>query len=282
MCCFSGQVQRVAGTRIFARLDGARQALVYSMQFSAASDVAMLLPIPVPPKSAEDAVKFVSLEGYPKLFEDLDALFPRPKAEGRGRGLPDLDAPGEKLQVHDVGAFEASFVPSLGDMDRLDARFRMPAGAWDVLARRKPREQAAPKLTQAEWDALPDYRDWGFCVFKLKAAPLDQRAPGDERRVHPMAFTFPTRLRDRVFFPTVHVHDGSYPLVEEFDHELFLQVGAGALQGAEADAWDESPGPASQAVEAAKAQGLVAADEHVYRRRLRAELPNRDQVVATA
>lgn len=273
MCCFSGQVQRVAGTRIFARLDGARQALVYSMTFAAANDVAMLLPVPVPPKSAEDAVKFVSLEGYPKLFEALDALYPRSK--GEGRGLTDSAPPQRKLQVHDVGAFEASFVPSLGDMDRLDERFRMPAGAWDVLARRRPREQAAPKLTQAEWDALPDYRDWGFCVFKLKAS-------ADAKQVHPMAFTFPTRHADRVFFPTVHVHDGSYPLVEEFDHELFLQVGAGALQGAEADAWEESPGPASAAVDTAKARGLVAADDHVYRRRLRGERPNRDQVVATA
>ena len=35
-------------------------------------------------------------------------------------------------------------------------------------------------------EALPMYADWGFAVFKLKAADRD-------RRVHPMAFVFPNR-----------------------------------------------------------------------------------------
>ena len=28
-------------------------------------------------------------------------------------------------------------------------------------------------------------------------------------RVHPMAFEFPTRSPDEIFFPTAHIHDGA-------------------------------------------------------------------------
>ena len=58
MCCFSQKVDVVADTNIFARAskDG-RQFLVYSMRFAAAQDLAMILPIPTPKDSPEDAVR---------------------------------------------------------------------------------------------------------------------------------------------------------------------------------------------------------------------------------
>lgn len=92
----------------------------------------------------------------------------------RAKGAP-AAAP---LRVHEVGSFEASFVPSLADFSRLDARFRLPDGLWE---------------------GLPIYADYGFAVFKLKAG---------ERKVHPMAFEFASRDRRQLFFPTVHIHDG--------------------------------------------------------------------------
>ena len=60
MCCFSKPVDVVADTNIFAResKDG-RQFLVYSMKFKSGEDLAMILPIPTPKDSAEDAVKFL-------------------------------------------------------------------------------------------------------------------------------------------------------------------------------------------------------------------------------
>lgn len=275
MCCFSGEIDHVGATRIFARhVDAGRQAVAYAMSFSAGADVAMLLPIPTPAGSAEDAVRFVDLAGDPHLFDHLDRLFPPPPASRGGRegGPLPLDGP-RQLEVHQVGAFEASFVPGLADMSRLDARFRLPEGAWQVLARRGRREQVFPQLTQAQWDALPDYRDWGFCVFKLRA--------GAEQEAHPMAFTFPTRSPKRLFFPTVHVHDGTFPLEAGFDHTLYLQTNL-ALDGRAAVEWEESRGPAHAAMDVAATQGLVNGAEHVYRRRVRGSRPNEDIVVATA
>lgn len=77
MCCFSRPVTSVSSTQIFASADGAaRQFLVYSMVYQAAEDLAMVLPLPVPAGSPEDAVRFIDLHGYPSFFEDLHAGFP--------------------------------------------------------------------------------------------------------------------------------------------------------------------------------------------------------------
>ena len=52
MCMFSGNVVDVANTRIFARdAKQNNQFLVYEMTFTAAEDLAMILPIPVPPSA---------------------------------------------------------------------------------------------------------------------------------------------------------------------------------------------------------------------------------------
>jgi hypothetical protein len=75
MCCFSGSVEVVADTKIFARsATGSRdgQVLVYSMTYAASADLAMVLPLPVPPNPSENAVTFVNLEGYPDFFRDME------------------------------------------------------------------------------------------------------------------------------------------------------------------------------------------------------------------
>ena len=83
-------------------------------------------------------------------FDDLKKAFPmsmmQPASRG-GFGLLAVVAAPPPLRVHDVGLFEASFVPTLADFERLDPRFRLSPGVWEQL---------------------PQYRDWGFAVFKLK------------------------------------------------------------------------------------------------------------------
>src|SRR5436305_14937280 len=136
MCCFSRAVEHVSQTRIFARSAGkGRQYVVYSMMIDAKEDLAMILPIPVPPKSPDDAVKFINLEKYPEFFLDLKKGFPPlPTAAPASRGHS-LSAGGikPKLEVVPVGSFEASFVPSIADFARLDERFRLPEGTWAAL-----------------------------------------------------------------------------------------------------------------------------------------------------
>ncbi|MGH9902934.1 MAG: hypothetical protein ACRD68_14095, partial [Pyrinomonadaceae bacterium] len=130
MCCFSQAVEVVSNTNIFARAVDGRQFLVYGMSYAAASDLAMVLPLPVPPNSPEDAVRFINLERYPDFFADMRRGFPEPVAAAQGLARSYFTA-APKLKVHDVGSFEASFVPRAEDFDRLDARFRIPRAVWE-------------------------------------------------------------------------------------------------------------------------------------------------------
>ncbi|MEZ4248471.1 MAG: hypothetical protein R3B99_09550 [Polyangiales bacterium] len=167
MCMFTGPIRHVSGTAIFARADeGDRQMLAYQMKVGSDAPVAMVLPLPVAAGAGEDALRFVDLSDYDDLFEQMArAIFPVPAA--RGFGAPQALT----LEVQRVGNFVASFVPSLADFSRLDARFRL-----------------APEV----WTALPRYADWGFAVFRL--------APDGDQKVHPMAFSFPRRDPSRLFF----------------------------------------------------------------------------------
>ena len=200
MCCFSGPVEDVAATRIFARMSGpGRQLLAYEMVFAAATPVAMILALPVPAACGDDAARFVSLADYPALFDDLEEAFTWPGGPPRtlSHAADELDLP---LAVHTVGAFVASFVPRLADFARLDPRFRLPPGTVE---------------------RVPGYADFGFVVFQLDAAR-------DRTRVHPMAFEFPTRDPAHLFFPLLHVHDGTLHAEATFDHALYAQGITGA------------------------------------------------------
>lgn len=245
MCCFSGPVSSVTRTRIFARwLPGqklARQLLAYQMQYATKTEVAMILPIPTSPGTAEDAVKFLNLEKEPEFFDRLEKLWPVVKTRKLpASGRSSYKAP---LQVVKVGSFEASFVPGLADFARLDPRFR---------------------LEDKVWKKLPQYATWGFAVFKLRK---------DATTIHPMAFSFPnSQAAKGLFFPTVHVHDGKVRPEEEFSHTLYCQTPSGryAPKG-----WDESIQlPVS--LGAWHDAGLLDRQDHVYRQRLQGMLPNAD------
>jgi hypothetical protein len=202
MCCFSRAVRFVGGTKIFARgLSDGRQLLVYTMNVELDQELAMILPLPVPPCPDDDAVSFVDLQHDAGFFTELAEAFPPAyAAQPAKRSFGPAEKP--KLVVHDVGDYEASFVPTAGDFTRLDERFRLPTGFLG---------------------ALPAYADYGFAVFRLKPQ-LGLFGRTKKQSVHPMAFSFPRRESRSLFFPTVHVHDGSLPLEANFDHALYCQV----------------------------------------------------------
>ena len=191
MCIFSALVNSVNRTRIFARHAGeGRQHLVYSMAYDAPHDLSMILSLPTPPTAPEDAVTFIDLSGYPELFTDLQRCFPVTRGlAAQAKVAP----PAALLKVYEVGSFEASFAPTQADFARLDPRFR---------------------LADELWRSLPAYDDFGFAIFKLK--------PG-AREMHPMAFTFPLRDPERLFFPTVHIHHDTVESIADFDHVLYWQ-----------------------------------------------------------
>jgi hypothetical protein len=256
MCCFSiptpkslaqrllQQRVRVSKTKIFARMTAPGvQALAYSMNLDSAKDVAMILPLPVRPNSGEDAVRFIDLHAHPRMFDELAALFEEPvlRSMPKSRGLVP-----QTLKVHKVGSFIATYVPTRFDFDRVDERFWMP---------------------RVVFDAVREYADYGFAVFQLE--------PGNVT-VHPMAFTFPTRDIERVFFPTVHLHDGRFHAKADFDHALYYQHPRVVRQGGKFEG-DES----SFQVPRKDYAGIVDKARPVLRRALHGKLANVDTWIDT-
>jgi hypothetical protein len=215
---FSGSVRLIENTRIFARHSGTqKQFLVYSMAYTIGQEMAIILPLPVGSHDEDTAVRFISLSNYPGFFNDMFEGFPTlPIGFSTGTKWTITLSRSSTLKVRKVGAYDASFVPTLHDFDRLDSRFKLPNQVWD---------------------RLPEYKDYGFAVFKLRVptnrnwkinlAKLNpfSRSPESfpvlKQEAHPMAFEFITRLRDTLFFPTVHVHDGLVHKQADFDHILY-------------------------------------------------------------
>ena len=246
MCCFSRPVSFVGSTRIFARfLDGVNQCIVYEMKLGAQQELAMILPIPVVQPAKEDAVTFTDLSGYTGFFTDLERAFPEPEPfAAAGSTLAPRGAP--KLQVQRVGSFDASFVPTIADFSRLDAQFR---------------------LDDSVWKSLPQYKDYGFAVFKLRKG---------NQHVHPMAFRFPSGTPGRIFFPTVHIHDGKVHEMEDFDHTLYAQAWKTAV--IKGPHWAESEKNAGQFVNLAKTKDLVWGGGHLYKRNIIGQARNEDTI----
>ena len=209
----------------------------------------MILPIPVISGSGEEAVDFINLGGYENFFRDLEKGFPKPKMRIQWPTGSVKSAQVRLLEVVSVGSFVASYVPSVKDFARLDARFRLPKGTWDKL---------------------PQYRDYGFAVFQLK------KGAG---KIHPMAFSFPSRLASsaQIYFPTVHIHDGEVHEMEEFDHILYGQTwpkaGLSSRKG-----WEESPQFAVNFTEINKSKELLWGKGHIYRKRMNGKLKNEDVI----
>ena len=229
MCIFSDTVEKISSTNIFARARGDRQTIVYSMAYAAKNELAMVLPIPVPANSPENAVRFISLESCPHFFDELRAGFPtRYEDNSIGAALTDaeVEAPIRTLEVQKVGCYEASFVPRPEDFARLDERFRLPVQIWLELNR---------------------YRDWGFAVFKLN--------PTELAFVHPMAFEFPRRDQSRLFFPTLHIHNRKLASSAHYDHTLYCQPEP--AMNWHLQKWEDSISPASSYFKCVEAAQLL-------------------------
>ena len=143
-------------------------------------------------------------------------------------------------------------MPHQDDFARLDPRFSIP---------------------KTIWAQLPEYDNYGFAVFKLKAG---------EKSVHPMAFAFPRRSPDELFFPTVHVHHNEVEPTADFDHELYYQ--APAFWGLPRDeklhwlARVSALAPLGKYVDLDRAQGIVL-DGPGTMMRIVGDLPNRDIIL---
>ncbi len=120
------------------------------------------------------------------------------------------------------------------------------------------------------FDAVPLYHDYGFAVFQLDAS----QSRGATQVIQPMAMRFPTRAPDRLFFPTVHVHDGSFAPKARFDHALYYQTPR--AEGVEPQPYGLGGDEISWMNPTRDYEGRVATTQPVVRRKLRGRRPNQD------
>lgn len=261
MCCFAGPIVDVSATRIFARLSGqGTQYLAYQMRYASARPNAMILPLPVTLPAAEKSIRFIDLSDYGDFFAHLERAFPVPvrrsiacSAQNATTGIAGI------LEVHEVGNFIASFVPTMQAFDRLDPQFSISSDIWSQI---------------------PEYKDYGFAVFQLKELSGEP---------HPMAFEFATRLNE-TYFPTVHIHDGQVHREEEFDHVLYMQhagfdsiVGPYVSPNSLDKATDlvRSKYAAGEKSNIEKARGVLHPDLLVHRAKLKGRHENKDTIFAS-
>ena len=241
MCIFSKH-SVVSKTRIFARMtQPQRQVLVYQMKYQADMDLAMILPIPIVQGTKPE---FLNFETYKDFFYDLA------KAENYGsRGLSKGRSFGhDTLEVVEVGAYDASFVPDFASFERLDPRFRLKPGLLE---------------------SVPGYDQFGFVVFKLNASSGRDDA-------HPMAFEFDTQLSNQLFYPTVHIHDETWHDKEQFDHTLYSQ------NSTKGHSHQISREGLEHCMQANLCQGVIDFTQKVDVHSLYGMLPNTDKLVPVA
>jgi hypothetical protein len=97
------------------------------------------------------------------------------------------------------------------------------------------------------------------------------RASNFSRKLRSSAARSPNRL----FFPTLHIHDGQVHDKELFDHTLYFQATRGPLHGG----WEESPGLPVTKVKCGLTHGMVRPDMHLYRHQMIGKFTNGDVVV---
>ena len=138
----------------------------------------------------------------------------------------------------------------MNDFSRLDERFRISDDAWKKL---------------------PQYRDYGFAVFKLKAGELT---------VHPMAFSFPRRN------PKACSFQPSTSTMAKCMRKRILIMSSIASRAntshCRSGTGGSRPAMPDRFMKTSKARGLISPEQHCYQKKLHGLLPNRDTLVAIA
>lgn len=164
MCILVPEPEVVANTKIFARTDGLFQMLVYQMVVATQQPIAMILPVPVHLPAREDSLHFVDFSSDKRFLERLIDIFPRDTEYSFGTDATFSSGSSQKLVVHRVGSYIATFVPTRSEFSRVDSRFHLPNSFWEDT-----------KI----------YEDWGFAVFQLDfsddAAWLESALSGDRQ-----------------------------------------------------------------------------------------------------
>lgn len=247
MGIFSQPVHIAGATHIFARAstDG-RQFLAYNFRYEAEADFALILPLPTPPESPANDVRFIDLSGYDAFFRDLRRGFPSLQPEAEKVSLTDriLEKVRDWLDI-DTTQAAIAFAPNHAALSHIQDQFQLTANVLRLLER---------------------FGDAGFVCLKLAAGT---------NRVPPMAFEFPRRRSAELFFPTALAIGAEFHATATFNYHLFCQAERLPLD------WRRTR-VAREVMKVDKTRGLIDPDQPIGWRALIGPQVNLDTIVPTA
>jgi hypothetical protein len=92
-----------------------------------------------------------------------------------------------------------------------------------------------------------------------------------------MAFTFPRRSPELLYFPTLHIHDREVHPQARFDHKLYCQVDT-PMEEYLGD-WQRSQRSAAAFMDIARSEGIIDPDRSCWCLPLEGRLQNRDTLI---
>lgn len=194
--CIINEPAEVTNTEIFVspNEDNSRQIVIYTNKVSTQHhNNAMILPVPHP-----STIKLHDLSYYKDIFEDCGKSFPS-KDYGTLSANFALDSSRNSsdqiLEVHHVGSYEVSIVPTYDDFHRLNRHhFQLNTLVGSLLK----------KYYNIEF---------GYLVCKLKT--------GEGNQYHPLAYSHKIYRNNQMFVPTRHHHSTHEEKMSHYDHNIY-------------------------------------------------------------
>jgi len=214
MCMINESVDEITDTKLFASFNNnkSRQLMIYSNQIvNFIANNAMILPVPHP-----DSVKFHSTELCTTLFDDLDVHFVKRFKPKGGHSLYRSNATlgmsdSSTLEIHNVGSYVVSIVPTINDFDRLDKSvFTLSSNIRSIV--------------EHKYSAT-----FGYLICKLKT--------GYNTVYEPLAYSHNTLTKNNkpyLFIPSYHHHPDPYShsimlanntglnVVDDWSHNVYI------------------------------------------------------------
>ena len=196
MCIILSQVESVSNTQIYvsSSKDRRKQLTIYTNQVETHIKNAMVLPVPNPL-----SVELLNFTKYKNIFEDCRECFYYNEGSRKDSHMyrAALSASAEyrpPLPVYTVGSYQASIVPSINDIDRINTQ---------IL-----------RVNPQVFTLLKDTYDssFGFIICQLREG---------SHQYHPFAYTHLIHKCRLLFVPTLHYHPGESSVKADWDHTIY-------------------------------------------------------------
>lgn len=228
MCIISGEIDKVAKTKIFCALNKSktRQITVYSNEVnSVVENNLMILPVPF-----IDTVQFLDLSTYPDFFKDCEKSFYKENVSFSCNMTNSFGSPNFKsLKVYNVGSYKVSIVEKISDFANLDPKyFHVTQQVVDYLAIHYYSNSIGFLVCKLDKGS----KEYHPLAYSHKANPLKLFAPTRHYHVHNHVND---QVNDQYFDNINRPMFGSitssqsinteHDLIDDWDHDIYFYNG---------------------------------------------------------